>query len=136
MFSWLKKLSNLSQTNVELQADVLMSTEGDNWLAGFGYKVNWYMIPEYELINKGWSIQDLADAIGLQSQIQMSWNDGVHFGYKYVSTSEKQVYISSPFQGWIYIINSIDSELTLLDEIVANFYAFGSYRVVDFVAWK
>lgn len=140
MFTWLKKLINVSQNSMQEEAiapEFIAQQEDDNkWLAGFGYKVNWYMIPEYELTQKGWSIQDLADAIGLKEQSQMLWNDGVGFGYKYVDTNEKQIYISASFQGWIYIINSIDSELTLLDGIVANFYAFGSYRVVDFVAWK
>lgn len=140
MFIWLKKLINISQNSIEKEAIVSKSIaqqeDKDKWLAGFGYKVNWYMIPEYELINKGWSIQDLAGAIGLKKQSQMPWNDGIGFGYKYTSDNEKQVYISAPFDSWIYIINPTESKLDLLNAIVANYYGFGSYRVVDYVAWK
>lgn len=137
MFIWLKKLVNVSQNPIKKQAIIpLVQQEDDIWLAGFGYKVNWYMIPEYELTNKGWSIQDLADAIGLENQNVMSWNDGIGFGYKYTFTNEKQVYISAPFDGWVYVINPTKPELDLLNNIVANYYAFGSYRVVDYVAWK
>ena len=138
MFDWLKKLINVSQGSIEIEAAPVPKAqqEDDKWLAGFGYKVNWYMIPEYELTNKGWSIQGLADAIGLKNQNLMLWNDGVGFGYKYTSNNDKQIYISAPFDGWIYIINATESELDLLNSIVANYYAFGSYRVVDYVAWK
>ncbi|MBH0096783.1 hypothetical protein I6E61_10335 [Psychrobacter sp. NZS113] len=59
-----------------------------------------------------------------------------HVAYKYLSDNEKQIYISSAFDGWVYVINSIESQLDLLDNVVANFYAFGSYRIVGFVAWK
>ena len=136
MFTWLKKLVNVSQSSIEIESMPIALQEDGSWLAGFGYKVNWYMIPEYELINKGCSIQNLADALGLKKQSQMSWNDGIGFGYKYTSNNEKKIYISAPFDGWIYVISATESELDLLNDIVANYYAFGSYRVVDYVAWK
>lgn len=137
MFTWLKKLINNSESYTEVEATTLIKNyEDEQRLAGFGYKVNWYMIPEYELIAKDWSIQDIADAIGLKKQSLMPWNEGVGFGYKHRFDNEKQIYISSPFEGWVYLINSTESELNLLNDIVENYYAFGSYRVVDYVAWK
>lgn len=139
MLNWIQGLFKASQNATEEEAlapKFIAELEDDNWLAAFGYKVNWYMIPEYELVEKGWSIQDLANAIGLKKQIQMSWNKGVGFGYEYRSNNEKQIYISSPFEGWVYLINSTESELDLLNDIVERYYAFGSYRIVDYVAWK
>lgn len=137
MFSWLK--SFLSRTHSIRKADESASSNppiDGEWLSGFGYKTNWYMIPESELIAKDWTILDLANALNVQAQQPMSWNDGVGFGYKYLNSNEKQIYISSAFDGWVYIIYSIGTQLDLLDNVVANFYAFGSYRVVNFVAWK
>ncbi|WP_019672891.1 hypothetical protein [Psychrobacter lutiphocae] len=154
MFAWYKRLFALqvgTKGSKDLEVNALetlaLAEENENipvnqappgyeWMAGFGYKVNWYMIPEYELKDKGWTIQNLADAIGLQNQQKMSWNDGVEFGYKSLSSNESQVYISSPFDGWVFIINEADEKLDLLDDVVANYYAFGSYRVVDYVGWK
>lgn len=137
MFSWLKKIFNSDQSVIEVDESVspnpLIESEP---LSGFGYKINWYMIPESELIAKDWTIFDLANAMNIQEQQPMSWNDGVGFGYKYLNDKEKKKYISSAFDGWIYVIHSIESHLDLLDNVVANFYAFGSYRIVGFVAWK
>lgn len=137
MFSWLKRFFNSTQTITEVNESTLTapSIKGER-LSGFGYKINWYMIPESELIAKNWTILDLSNAMNIKEQQPMSWNDGVGFGYKYLNDKEKQIYISSAFDGWIYVIHSIESHLNLLDNVVANFYAFGSYRVVDFVAWK
>lgn len=137
MFSWLKSFFNSTQTIIGINESTLSdpSIKGEQ-LSGFGYKINWYMIPESELIAKDWTILDLANALTVQKQQPMSWNDGIGFGYKYLNDNEKRIYISSAFDGWIYIIYSIETQLDLLDNVVANFYAFGSYRVVDFVAWK
>ncbi|MGP5513835.1 hypothetical protein [Psychrobacter alimentarius] len=137
MLSWLKSFLNRTQPirKIDEPASSNPSIE-DEPLSGFGYKINWYMIPESELIAKNWTILDLANAMNVQEQQPMSWNDGVSFGYKYLNDKEKQIYISSAFDGWIYVIHSIESRLDLLDNVVANFYAFGSYRVVDFIAWK
>lgn len=137
MLSWLKSFLNRTQPirKIDEPASSNPLIE-DEPLSGFGYKINWYMIPESELIAKNWTILDLANAMNVQEQQPMSWNDGVGFGYKHLNDKEKQIYISSAFDGWIYVIHSIESRLDLLDNVVANFYAFGSYRVVDFVAWK
>ncbi|MGB3110743.1 MAG: hypothetical protein WBB40_09180 [Psychrobacter alimentarius] len=137
MLSWLKSFLNRTQPirKIDEPASSNHSIE-DEPLSGFGYKINWYMIPESELIAKNWTILDLSNAMNVQEQQPMSWNDGVSFGYKYLNDKEKQIYISSAFDGWIYVVHSIESRLDLLDNVIANFYAFGSYRVVDFVAWK
>lgn len=139
MFDWIQDLFNASKTSIKVNIAIFYSAvESDNRLAGFGCKVTWYMIPECELMEKGWSIQDLADAIGLKNQSQMSWNDGIDFGYSdwLINRNESHVYISSPFGGWIYIINATQKKLNIINGIIDSYYAFGSSRYSGYAAWK
>lgn len=143
MFSWLMNLINPPSQIVTQGLTPIASVKeqtnqqsNNKWLSSFGYKVSWYMIPKQEFITKNWTINDLAKALNIQRKQAMSWNDGIAHGYQYVSDKEKPLYISSALDGWIYIITASDEKLNLLDGVLSNFYAFGSYRVVDFVAWK
>lgn len=119
----------LTVAELKMQA----SESRKKWLSGFGFKMCWYMVKEGELKARGWSLNDFANAIGLEEQRFLSWNEGV--SYVYSSRGGSNVFITPALNGWVYVLNFAD-ELDLLDGILESYYAFGSYRVVDYVSWK
>lgn len=104
-------------------------------LESFGYKTTWYVISNHELTRKNLTLQDIAKHLKLTEQKQLSWNDGLttlNQDYQQSST----VFITPNLNDYIYIIVPVNEDLNLIHNLVGNYFAFTSYRVVDAVAWK
>ncbi|MDO4434105.1 MAG: hypothetical protein Q4B82_05950 [Alysiella sp.] len=103
-------------------------------LYGFGYKLNWYMIPN---VSHDLTCEKLAHDIYLKNQSLKSWNQGIDSLFDDDSTlSSQKIFISPNIDGWIYILTTPNQYLNILDNIVPDYYAFGSYRVVGATAFK
>ncbi|WP_227431116.1 hypothetical protein [Psychrobacter sp. I-STPA6b] len=131
------------QGNMRTQAELeqWINVESKQWLKGFGYEINWYMLKEAELVAKDISLDGLANAINIQQQQPMSWNDGVSHAYDFSLQDRRcRVFITPAVDGWIYIISSESEHLDLLEDVLPtvdlDYYAFGSYRVCGAVAWR
>lgn len=121
-----KTPTSIENTSIPMQAS--------ETLESFGYKTTWYVISVDELKRKNLTQQDIANYLKLTKQEKLSWNDGVS---KYYTLYGKNIaFITPNLNGYVYIICPVDEHLNLLDNLVENYFAFTSYRVVGAVSWK
>lgn len=123
----------LSVTHVSIHDDL-----DDQFLIPFGYKRSWYVIHENELAKQHLSIQDLANLLNIQQQQILNWNTGFTWLRKQYQYYDKnpEIFLTPNLNGYHYIITRVSEKLDLLDNKIANYFAFTSYRVADAVAWK
>lgn len=108
----------------------------------FGYKSTWFAVPSTDT-------QRVFEAFGLTDPNTANWSDGIAFAYSGNERPKNSaVFVTPPYAGWSFVITgfrySADSpdnivalheRLKALSDTFGEAQYFGSYRVVDYVAW-
>ncbi len=108
----------------------------------FGYKSAWFAISSEDT-------QSIFDAFGLTDPKSANWPDGLTFAYSDVTASQSSpTFVTPPVNGWTFVltglrysadspkgIETLNARLKELSEKFGEAQYFGSYRVVDYVAW-
>lgn len=115
------------------------SVQAEDGFASFGRKATWLAISTTDT-------QSVATALGLTETSEVEWSAGV--ADVYARRAENWAFVAPPVQGWTLVFTGLsvaaDSDagvarVTALLRDLSKTYGqaqyFGSYRVVDYVAW-
>jgi len=113
----------------------------------FGYKISWFALKASDPIS-------VLDALGFADAVPANWASGLSAAYPYGASQRNDpwVFVSPPVSGWVLAAGfwlpypaAIEPHLevgrkfdALFSRLIQRFddvQFFGSYRVVDFVAW-
>lgn len=116
----------------------------------FGYKVSWFAVRASDPAS-------VLEALELEDRAPANWAFGLAAAYRTSERSDRWVFVSPPVSGWVLVVGSClpypvasgESHLerqfhigrkfdVLFSRLMKRFddvQFFGSYRVVDFVAW-
>lgn len=111
---------------------------------GFGYKLTWFAIRTEDT-------KAVADAFSLHERKDANWASGFRFSDDIdgqFGSKGKPVFIAPPVNGWTLVLGGLNfgadssdaieelrTRLKLLSKQFGEAQYFGSYRVVDYVAW-
>lgn len=142
--SWFKKIftENNSVISKEVNSPLVLNTTPD-YPISFGYKAHWFSI-------KANSAESIIEYLELDNPKTANWESGL----KAINNTD-YLFISPPINGWVMIIGTAGapfdltiednystdtptSFLSILNKLRKKFSEvqyFGSYRVMDYVAW-
>lgn len=148
---WLARL--LGTGNTDPACGAVLPPDGDTvygqvpeGVTGFGYKCTWLAIRCDDRAQ-------VARSLGLEDVAQVPWQEGIQRAANREPSATRHVFALCPaVDGWVLVYAglglglglSLDSDshvrdigawLAKLSAIHGTVYAFGSYRVVDYVGW-
>jgi hypothetical protein len=108
----------------------------------FGYKATWLAV-------KTTDTEAVFKALGLTQSGVSNWETGIKFAYsRGFSDNVYPIFVTPPVKGWTLVLSSfaftadadeniskLEDTLVRLSELFEECQYFGSYRVVDYVAW-
>lgn len=134
---------------VSQAAEVLMLDQTPDHPVSFGFKTNWFAV------RTGDAARVIA-TLGLTESQPANWNSGLTvLSERRLKPDEKKyVFVSPSVRGWVLVTSNalpypegregearkkfnknFEHLFTALSEVFSEVHFFGSYRVVDFVAW-